>query len=219
MQRRRPPSQPCHDVSVVELACLPLLPPLPRPLPSHPAVPPTQQVLRDMRQDWEAPTMAIEETWRFIPIAGWLPAWRRLRRRLQPGAAGQRLVCCGPRHDAELCSAAPANLPSPPPPPVVFGTTLPIGLLCALLFWRLGHYRWATLVAALLWLDVALLMLLGVGEPGLTHGRVLHSRAVQRSQRRLRPATLCRRPYSSNPDAAAVLLHSGLQDCSTVCTL
>lgn len=45
---------------------------------------------------------------------------------------------------------------------VVFGTTVAISLLCALLFWRLSWYRLATLLTCLLWLDVALLMLLGV---------------------------------------------------------
>ncbi|KAL4420685.1 hypothetical protein ABPG75_010341 [Micractinium tetrahymenae] len=46
---------------------------------------------------------------------------------------------------------------------VVFGTTAGMSLLCALLFWRLRWYRTATCAAAILWLDVALLMLLGVG--------------------------------------------------------
>lgn len=46
---------------------------------------------------------------------------------------------------------------------VVFGLTGGASLLCALLFWRLRWYRTATWAAAVLWLGVALLMLLGVG--------------------------------------------------------
>lgn len=48
----------------------------------------------------------------------------------------------------------------------MFGLTGGASLLCALLFWRLRWYRTATWAAAVLWLGVALLMLLGVGETG-----------------------------------------------------
>jgi hypothetical protein len=45
----------------------------------------------------------------------------------------------------------------------VFGTTLAIALLCSIVYWRLAWYRTATAITALLWLDIALLMLLGAG--------------------------------------------------------
>lgn len=46
----------------------------------------------------------------------------------------------------------------------MFGLTLALALAAGPLFWRLRWYGWATLVTTLLWLDIALLMLLGVGE-------------------------------------------------------
>ena len=45
----------------------------------------------------------------------------------------------------------------------MFGTTLAIALLCSIVYWRLAWYRTATAITALLWLDIALLMLLGAG--------------------------------------------------------
>lgn len=75
------------------------------------------QTLQDVSDSYEEPTLAIQEQWRFIPIA------------------------------------------------VLFGTTALLAALAAPLFWRLRWYRCATLLSVVLWLDVALLMFLGVGEP------------------------------------------------------
>lgn len=47
---------------------------------------------------------------------------------------------------------------------VCFGLAILVSLLCAAAFWRLRWHRTATALLWMLWLTIALLMLLGVGE-------------------------------------------------------
>lgn len=107
--------------------------------------------------------MTVEDTWRFIPIAG---ACVRPRPALCLLASPLR----GMRMPMQLC------LPRPALPPAVFlGLLILLAAACALLGWRLTWPRTTAACTALLWLDVALLMLLGAGgfpvPCGLPHGR------------------------------------------------
>lgn len=74
-----------------------------------------RKIIKDIRHSWERPTMAIENTWRFIPIA------------------------------------------------VVFGTTILFSVVIAVTFWSLRWYRASTVALLFFWLDISLLMFLGVG--------------------------------------------------------
>lgn len=69
--------------------------------------------------------------------------------------------------------APSALLPQQPdtqPPPrvcaVLFGVLILLAVACCLLYWKLTWRRTAAWCTALLWLDVALLMLLGADELG-----------------------------------------------------
>lgn len=72
--------------------------------------------------------------------------------------APHRSAAHSPSPPAHRC-LAPALLLA-----VMFGLTLALALAAGPLFWRLRFYKTATLLTTLLWLDIALLMFLGVGE-------------------------------------------------------
>lgn len=57
--------------------------------------------------------------------------------------------------------------PAGPLPAVLMGALILLAAACGLAFWRLRWRRTAATATALLWLDVALLLLLGAGEPRL----------------------------------------------------
>ncbi|KAL4855614.1 hypothetical protein ACK3TF_003939 [Chlorella vulgaris] len=71
--------------------------------------------ISDIRSSFYGPSMAVEDTWRFVLIGA------------------------------------------------VFGATILIALVCAATFWSLHWYRCSVLALVLLWLDITVLMWLGVG--------------------------------------------------------
>ncbi|KAI3430897.1 hypothetical protein D9Q98_009306 [Chlorella vulgaris] len=71
--------------------------------------------IADIRSSFYGPSMAVEDTWRFVLIGA------------------------------------------------VFGATILIALVCAATFWSLHWYRCSVLALVLLWLDITVLMWLGVG--------------------------------------------------------
>jgi hypothetical protein len=62
-----------------------------------PACPPTYlaplllQTIFDIQDDWQPPTMRIQDTWRFIPIAGGWPS-KHMRLLLRWGVGASRFI-------------------------------------------------------------------------------------------------------------------------------
>lgn len=89
------------------------------------------KAIDNIQADWQAPTLKVEQTWRFIPIA------------------------------------------------VLFGVSILLAGILALAVWRMSWPKTTSFVVMLLWLDVALLMLLGAGgitplpAPALPAGKLL----------------------------------------------
>lgn len=68
-------------------------------------------------------------------------------------------------HATTCCHQTQPPHPLPIQPfPVLFGVLIVLAVACGLLYWKLAWRRTAAWCTALLWLDVALLMLLGAGE-------------------------------------------------------
>lgn len=115
--------------------------------------------------------MAVEDTWRFIPIAGMFAVRAVVVAFVQGVGAGVDGGAVVPpcRHSPCLPALVSIRLPPAlsacflPRHAVVFGLTILVVALALPAVYLLRWPRTATLLVALLWLCIALLMLLGTG--------------------------------------------------------
>jgi len=147
------------------------------------------QTITNIRNDFEPPTMALQNTWRFIPFAGaalyalpgqsWHAAVGKPPLQQQQQQQGASLPAMPLPHPAQPSKALHTcactrhgTLPyAPPPPAVLFGVLIVLTPLTALAIWFMTWPKTAAFLTALLWLVIALLMLVGTGKRCIREGR------------------------------------------------